>query len=187
MVAPAGAEVFRGDRMKRKSLTPSRQAAKTPFAPLRLCVMSLLFAGFALAGDVGRADKLLVQAAALIEAARAELASANPPDDPPEYSAIGLESFAWAGRKSADPAGLPAGAKYGEGVENGKRTCQWHYGDWILHAVFSASAKTANGSTVRWYHFTTNGQPSPLLSAYKWKHTHTASEGGVTWYRYAGG
>lgn len=112
---------------------------------------------------------------------------AETPPEPDDDAQIDLAAFRWAGKKTADPTGLPAGARYGEGEKSGKRTCQWKWPAFILHAVFPTSVKSATAATAAWYHFTTNGQPSPLLSAYKWKHTHTASEGGVTWYRYAGG
>lgn len=107
---------------------------------------------------------------------------AETPPEPDDDAQIDLAAFRWAGKKTADPTGLPAGARYGEGIEGGKRTCQWHYGTWILHAVFAANAKTATGTTVKWYHFTRNPKPHPMISAYKWTNTHQ-SEG---WYRWVG-
>lgn len=96
----------------------------------------------------------------------------------------GLGAFRWAGRKLSDPAGLPGGMRYGEGVEGGLRYCQWSSGGLIVHAVFSASASAVNGNSCRWYHFTTNGRPYPSLAGYGWTLTSAQRAGAVTWYRY---
>lgn len=104
-----------------------------------------------------------------------------------QTSLVRLETFSWVGGKRADPTGLPAGARYGEGVASGLRTCQWKWPSLILHACLPASATSATGTTVRWYHFTTNGQPHPTLGAYRWVNTHQAPEGGVIWYRWVPG
>lgn len=96
----------------------------------------------------------------------------------------GLGAFRWAGRKLSDPAGLPGGMRYGEGIEGGLRYCQWSSGGLIVHAVFSSSATAANGNSVRWYHFTTNGRPYPSLAGYGWTLSSSARAGAVTWYRY---
>ena len=98
---------------------------------------------------------------------------------------IDLAAFKWAnGKKVADPTSLPSGAKYGEGVESGRRTCQWHYDSWILHAVFSASASSA--ASAKWYHFTRTATPYPALSQYGWTNTHqTPDASGKVWYRWA--
>lgn len=164
--------------------TVSRPDAKTPrpFGALRLCVSLFLVSGAARAADLARVDALLVQAQALLNAARTELAAAPDETPPPVTGRIDLASFAWAGKKTADPTGLPAGARYGEGVEGGKRFCQWTWPEMILHAVMPAGTKSATGKTVTWYHFTRTAAPFSGLSAYHWRNTHQ-SEG---WYRWAG-
>lgn len=175
--------------------TISRRAAEArrgerKRASLRLCV----FAGVAIAtaaggADLARVDALLVQAQALVTAARTELATTNPTNgtnDAPVTGRIDLTTFAWAGGKTAEPAGLPGGARYGEGVASGKRTCQWHFGTWILHAVMTSGTKTATGRTVAWYHFTRSPEPYSGLSSYKWTNTHRDSDAGGVWYRWAG-
>ena len=96
----------------------------------------------------------------------------------------GLGAFVWAGRKLADPQGIPGGARYGEGVESGLRYCQWSWSGLILHACFSASATAVNGNGARWYHFTTNGRVYPSLAGYRWTLTSSARQGTVTWYRW---
>lgn len=159
----------------------------------------LMAAALALAVGTGRAadpaqlDALVQAAEAHLAAAAAELSEVRkrladelPLPEPDAAELVDLKAFAWAKTKKADPTGLPAGAKYGEGVAGGQRTCQWKWPDLILHAVIPATATAANGATARWYHFTTNGRPHPALAAYSWKNTHQQAEGGVVWYRWAG-
>lgn len=142
-----------------------------------------------------------LQISALVQSAQAHLAAAdatlsevrkrieNPPDQgnegepAPVAGSIDLATFAWAGSKTSDPVGLPAGAKYGEGVEGGKRFCQWKWSDLILHAVMPAATRTATGGTVRWYHFTAGpgGEPDARLAAYRWTAGAVATDKTGTW------
>ena len=174
--------------MKTISRRDAETRRPTISAALRLCGI-LFLAGAAEAADLARVDALLVQAQALLGAAREELQTTNPTNDTnaDATSAIRLESFAWSGKKTSDPAGLPSGARYGEGVEGGKRFCQWSWPTLILHAVMPAATTSATGKSVAWYHFTRTATPFPALSSYSWRNTHRDSDAGGVWYRWAGG
>lgn len=170
-----------------KRLTQINADSRRFLAICAICVSS----SFAHAADLARVDALLVQAQALLNAARTELTTNPTNDTNPEASGrIDLATFAWAGKKTCDPVGIPPGAKYGEGVEGGKRCCQWAYSDFVLHAWFPAGTKAITGTTpaCRWYHFTTTPQPHPGLASWKWQNTHQTKDAktGVLWYRWVG-
>lgn len=157
-----------------------------------LCALCAFVSAPSGAGDMARVDALLVQAQALLAAARTELAAA-PAEPPAAEGRIDLATFAWAASskppKTADPTGLPAGPKYGEGVEKGRRICQWWWPSFILHAhIIPASRTTATGASVVWYHFTTSGKPAAGLAHMRWTNTHQTRDAktGVLWYRWAG-
>lgn len=131
-------------------------------------------------------NEIMVARLAIADEATPDPIDPIDPPTPPPAAGINLATFAWAGKKAADPAGISAGAKYGEGVEGGRRICQWWYPTFILHAHIIPSTRTsANGSNVVWYHFTTDGKVHPGLVGYGWQNTHQTPSGGVVWYRWA--
>lgn len=140
------------------------------------------------AGADTAAARSALQAA--IQALQGALASLDDPPSPepdqPPAGQIGLEAFRWAGKgkKTADPSGLPQAYRWSDEAGGSTRYFQWKWPGFIIIGTAAAGAKSASGETVRWYHFTINGMPSPLLSRYGWQHTHTTPEGSLTWYRY---
>ena len=128
-----------------------------------------------------RADlaALLAKVDAAIEAEAAPVA-----EPLPDAGAFDLSPFEWRGKLAIGIRAPGWSAKYGEGVEGGKRFCQWKGADGlIVHAVFPASATSATAKTAAWYHFTpgTGAEPDPRLAAYTWRSGNAATDKAGTW------
>lgn len=149
------------------------------------------------ASDDASAKALLQQAIAFnqlairnTQDALAAMDGTTPPVTNAPSGSIDLAAFKWrlSGKdgRLAEPTGLPAGARYGEGVEGGKRCCQWHWGDFILHCWFASSVSSISGSSgsAKWYHFTRTKTPHPGLSQYGWYNSHQTPDAGGLWYRW---
>lgn len=162
------------------------------FRGLLMAILAFSSVSFA---DDATAKALLQQAITLNESAaqrtREALAALDETPAPPQPTnttgQINLAAFGWAKTIAAHPIGLPKGMTYGEGIENGKRCCQWHSATFILHAWFPASATSVNGSSpgVKWYHFTVDSPtPHPWLSQYGWANTAQTPSGGKVYYKW---
>lgn len=140
--------------------------------------------------DLARAEKLLAQATALIEAARAELQAPGPTNPTP--ARVDLGTFRWSAAGMTDPAGFAYARRSEPTLAYGKRNVQWYErwkpgGGMILHAAWTPGATSASGASAQWYLFTpgTVAEIPEQLAHYGWTQTGPPDTDAVgTWIRW---